>query len=285
MSELSEEGEEVMSIEPTTGTLQVAGGSLYYEVAGEGQAVVLLHASVADCGMWDRQFGEFARRYRVIRYDIRGFGRSKTSEVEFSHREDLHALLGHLGVERAYVVGASRGAQIAAEYAVEHSEVVSALVLVAGGLAGLGGEPTEAEMALIMEMDEAEEAGEWERVAAMDVRIWADGPLQPEGRAPEGLREKMRGMCLSNYTTHATQGMAQPLVPPVSKWLAEIEAPTLIVVGDYDVSTIQAMAGRLAEGIAGARQVVIAGTAHMVPMEKCEEFNEVVLGFFGELEK
>lgn len=274
-----------MPVEQTTGTLQVEGGSLYYEMAGDGQAVVLLHASVADSAMWDEQFGEFARRYRVICYDIRGFGRSKTEEVEFSHREDLHDLLRHLGVERVHVVGASRGAQIAAEYAVEHPEMVSALVLVAGGLGGLGGEPTEAEMALIMEMDAAEEAGEWERVAAMDVRIWADGPLQPEGRAPEGLREKMRGMCLNNYTTHATQGIAQPLVPPVSKRLAEIKAPTLIVVGDYDVSSIQAMVDRLAEGIAGARKVVIAGTAHMVPMEKYEEFNEVVLGFFGELEE
>lgn len=154
-------------------------------------------------------------------------------------------------------------------------------MLVAGGLGGLGGEPTEAEMALIMEMDAAEEAGEWERVAAMDVRIWADGPLQPEGRAPEALREKMRAMCLNNYTTHATQGKPQPLDPPVSRRLSEIKAPTLIVVGDYDVSTIHAMADRLEGGVAGARKVVIPGTAHMVPMEKYEEFNEVVLGFFG----
>ncbi len=281
----AQQTEETTSVQSTIGSLRVGGGSLSYEVAGVGHPLVLIHAGVADSTMWDDQFEEFAQRYRVIRYDTRGFGQSKTEDVEFSDRQDLHDLLKHLDVEMAHVIGISRGGQIAAEYTLEHSEMVSALVVVAAGLDGLQGEPTEAEMALFIESGAAEEAKDWAKAADMDVRIWGDGPLQPEGRFPETLREKMRRMCLNTYTTHATQGKPQQFNPPAGSRLAEINVPTLIVLGDYDVSPIITMSDQLEQGIAGASKVVISGTAHMVPMEKPQELNKTVLDFLDGLDK
>ena len=73
----------------TSGFVPVYNGSLYYEVAGSGRCVLLIHAGVADCTMWDAQFILFSQSYRVIRYDSRGFGRSYSDTTEFSNRQDI----------------------------------------------------------------------------------------------------------------------------------------------------------------------------------------------------
>src|SRR4051794_29214942 len=77
----------------TTGYAPVAGGRLYYEVAGDGHPLVLTHAAVAEHRMWDEQFPVFAQHYRTIRYDLRGFGQSSDAEEPFAYYQDLHDLL------------------------------------------------------------------------------------------------------------------------------------------------------------------------------------------------
>src|SRR5687768_2617463 len=228
-----------------TGYIETNGARLYYEVAGEGHPVVLMHAGVADHTMWEGQMEPFTAKYRVIHYDSRGFGKSTTEKVEYSDRQDLYDLLKHLRVDKAHLIGVSRSGQIATDFTLEHPEMVSALVTVAAGLGGLQGEPNEAEMALFNEMDEAEKAGDWERVAALDVRVWGDGPEQQEGRFPEPLREKMRLMCLNTYTTNTVQGLPQPLEPRAATRLPEIKVPTLVIYSDLDVSPVAEAAAAL----------------------------------------
>ena len=99
------------------GFAPVQRGRLYYEVAGEGLPVALIHAGICDLRMWDDQFSAFAARHRVIRYDVRGYGRSRTEDTEFSNRQDLADLLRHLGCQQAAVIGVSRGAMIAVDFA------------------------------------------------------------------------------------------------------------------------------------------------------------------------
>ncbi len=102
------------------GYVPVRNGELYYEVEGAGHPLVLIHAGVADHTMWDAQAPVFARRFRVIRYDTRGYGRSRTQDTEYSERQDLLDLLDHLGVPAAHVVGISRGGMIAIDFTLEH---------------------------------------------------------------------------------------------------------------------------------------------------------------------
>src|SRR5262249_13492382 len=116
------------AISPLNGFAEVEGGQLYYETAGTGHPLTLIHAGVADGRMWDDQFLTFAQHYRVIRYDARGFGRSRTESVSFSNRRDLYDLLRHLGVEKTYVMGVSRGGQIATDFTLERPEMVDALI-------------------------------------------------------------------------------------------------------------------------------------------------------------
>src|SRR4051812_46542248 len=96
--------------------IELNDAKLYYEVAGQGRAFVMLHAGIAHSAMWDPQFEHFARHYRVIRYDQRGFGKTVTRTKKFDRRADLLALLDHLDVERAIVMGCSMGGGIALDF-------------------------------------------------------------------------------------------------------------------------------------------------------------------------
>jgi pimeloyl-ACP methyl ester carboxylesterase len=277
-------------LQVTTGFLDVPGGQLYYEVAGTGHPLVFIHAGVADNRMWDEQFVPFAERYRVIRYDTRGFGKTRTEEVEFSNRQDLYDLLTHLGVEKAYVIGLSRGGQIAVDFTVEHPEMVAALIPAAAGLSGydqpLGdSDAVQQEAALFTRMEELWEKGAHDELQELEVHAWVDGPRQPVGRAASDVRERVREMNAGAYNRGEPEPKPQPLDPPAAGRLHEIAVPTLVLIGDLDELATQAMAEYMAQHIPGARKVVFPGAAHMVNMEQPERFNEVVLEFLDRVEK
>src|ERR1700680_2944693 len=121
----------------TTGIAAVNGTHLYYEMAGNGPPVVLIHGHGLDTRMWDEQFEAFAHRYRVIRYDVRGFGRSEIpSATAFSDADDLRSLLEHVGAQTAHVIGLSMGGRIALHYALEYPAATRSLLLVDSALDG-----------------------------------------------------------------------------------------------------------------------------------------------------
>lgn len=270
-----------MGMQRERGTVQVGGATLHYEAAGEGQALILLHAGVADHRMWDQPFAALAAHYRVVRYDARGYGASVTEDVEFSNREDLAHLMTHLGITQAHLLGVSRGGQIAVDFTLERPAMVSALVMVASGPGGFESpDPApQAESRQFDEMEAAWTAKDFEQLADLEVRFWVDGPGQPEDRVPARIREHVREMILHNYRTHTVEGKPQPLKPPAAGRLAEIAVPTLIMTGDLDTSHIRAAAGFMAEHIRGGRKVEIPGTAHMLSLEQPEAFIRVVMDF------
>jgi 3-oxoadipate enol-lactonase len=267
-----------------SGFAPVFRGQLYYEVAGSGHPVLFIHAGVADCSMWDDQFDFFSQYYQVIRYDTRGFGKSHTESTEFSHQQDILDLFKHLGVERACVIGISRGGQIAIDFTLEHPECVSALIPVAAGVSGFDYQPKENEKAkhefeLFTHMDELWERNAFDELADLEVHVWADGPSQPVGRASPKIREYIYKIVRTNYTRQDGQATAQPLSPPAAIRLGEILVPTLVLVGEYDTIGTLAMADKLGKEIQGARKMVFPHTAHMLPLEEPARFNEVVLNF------
>src|SRR3712207_9094174 len=110
------------------GRVRVDGAELYYEVGGEGQPLVLLHDGLLDRRVWDDQFVAFARLYRTIRYDRRGYGKSAATNPPFSAVSDLHHLLRHLGNHEAYPLGMPNGGKVALELALEPPGIVAPLV-------------------------------------------------------------------------------------------------------------------------------------------------------------
>jgi len=274
----------------TSGYAPVLGGELYYEQSGAGPAVILVHAGIADLRMWDDQLPALAERHTVVRYDARGFGRTRSEPVAFSNRQDLLALMDHLGLARAVLVGCSRGGMIALDTALEAPERVTALGWVCSGISGW--QPadelfTPEDIALYEAMEAAEAAHEHERTAELDVRLWVDGPRQPEGRAAEPVRRKVYEMALNNYRSHAhlfDAGLEpQPLEPPAVARLGELRIPVLAIVGELDSPATPAAAAVLAAAAPQTQIITYPDAAHLPNMERPERFNADLLAFLGKL--
>ena len=159
------------------------------------------------------------------------------------------------------------------------------LVLVGPGLSGH--EWSAASAQADREEERLFEAGDFNGAAEVSLRQWVDGPGQPPGRVEPGIRERVREMILRSYELYSDvlpegePGPVERLDPPAGTRLGEVRAPTLILVGDLDVPDILAICDRLETGIAGARKVVMHGTAHVPNMERPEEFNRLVLAFLS----
>jgi 3-oxoadipate enol-lactonase len=268
------------ALQPEAGFLNVQGAPLYYEVAGQGYPLLLIHAGVADSSMWDEQFQVFAERYKVIRYDLRGFGKSEFPAGFFTNHEDPVALLKFLNVKRAHVIGISFGGKIALDFTLVHPEMVGSLVLVAPSV---GGHKPPADVLRFGEEEEALlERGDLEGATELNLRMWVDGPKRMSEQVNPTVRRRVHDMQYHAFTVPIPDGAEElALQPPAITRLDEVGVPTLIMVGDYDIPDKFTLAQKLAEEIVRAQLAVIAGVAHMVNMEKPEEFNRVVLDFLS----
>jgi 3-oxoadipate enol-lactonase len=258
--------------------LDVPGGRLNYEVDGSGPAVVLVHAGVAHLRMWDEQVGAWRDRFQLIRFDCRGFGQTITEDVPFSNRDDIRRLLDHVGVERASVVGASRGGSISVDFAVENPDRVGALVLVGSGLGGFEGPDDGIDWD---DIDKLESEHRWDELVEREVQIWTDGISQPPDRVAPDVRRRMTEWGIENYRADQHAQKAQPLQPPAAGRLDEIAVPTLVTWGDLDVPSVAAAGEYMSTEIAGAQRHVFPGVAHMVNLERPAEFNRLVGDFLA----
>ncbi len=258
---------------PASGMAPVDGGNLYYELLGEGAPVVLIHGGNLDHRLWDDQFELYAREFRTIRYDVRGYGRSSSKDVPHRGYEDLRALLRHLEIPSVHLIGLSLGGRIAVDFALEYPEMVDSLVLVGPGLSGW---PFSSEThSFIGAILEAARAGDAERAA----ELWLESPyMAPAMEIPE-LRPRLRKLALDNSRLWTEGYQERRLTPPAVERLAEIDKPTLLVIGSRDVPDIHQIVEALEESIPASRKVTIEGAGHLPNMERPEEFNEAVLDF------
>ena len=264
----------------TTGYAEVYGARLYYEMMGDGYPLVLVHAGIADSRMWDDQFAVFAQRYRVIRYDIRGFGKSIMPPGSSSTSRDLHGLLQALGVAKAHLVGLSIGGGIAIDFTLQFPAMISTLVLVASGL---GGTQSSAEMQRAdTDVDAALEREGIDAAVEAENRLWVDGPKRTPDQVDPSVRTRVSEMNGALYRLPEVDAPRERLDPPAIGRLGEIHVPTLVIVGDGDVPDVIATADVLAHGIEDALKVVLPDVAHMVNMERPAEFNRLVLDFLGQ---
>lgn len=265
-----------------TGFLDVQAASLYYEIAGEGHPLLLLHAGIADSRMWDDQFPIFAQRYRTIRYDLRGFGQTRWEAGTFAAYEDPAALFHAFNVQKAHVIGISFGGKIALDFTLTHPELVASLVLVAPSIGGT--QPSEQIRRFFQEEDALVEKGDLQGATELNLRLWVDGPQRTPDQVNQTVRQRVYEMQYHAFTIPIPEGAdEQELQPPAITRLAEVCVPTLIIVGDLDLPDKLELTRQLVRSIPGARSEIIAGAAHMVTMEQPQEFNRLVLDFLGEL--
>jgi pimeloyl-ACP methyl ester carboxylesterase len=257
---------------------EVNGTRLYYEIAGSGHPLVLIHGFTLDTRMWDDQFEAFAQHYRVVRYDMRGYGKSAVpTDESYSQTDDLKALLEHLGIDLAHVLGQSRGGAVAIDFAPAYPEATSALVLVDPVL---GGHSWSQEAART-------DGAVWETAAKSGVEAgkaqWLAHPLFAPAQEKPEVAARI-GQMVSDYSGWhlINTDPVRYADPPAVQRLHEISTPTLVVVGERDLPDFHAIADTLQQ-IPDARKVVLPGVGHMCNMENPTKFNEVVLDFLADL--
>ena len=271
-------------VQTESGFAEINHARIYYQVAGEGEPFVMIHAGVADSRQWNNEFEHFADRFQVVRYDLRGYGKSEPVEGEFSHLQDLTALLDYLQIDQpAILMGCSAGGGLAMDLALEQPARVKALIMVDAGPGGLKLDvPTPAKF---KEVEQAYEAGDLDRVAEIETQIWFDGM----GRSPEQVNPAMRKLAYEmnrNALAHEAKGLGQRLpstrVPAVER-LGELRIPVLVIVGAQDIPYMPAAANYMVEKIPMAQKVIIEDAAHLPNMDQPGEFQRVVTKFLVDL--
>jgi 3-oxoadipate enol-lactonase len=271
-----------MAPDRTAGLVPVPGGQLYYEQAGEGPALLLIHSGFLDRRMWDPQFADYARTHSVIRYDLRGFGRSSHPEGNYIDAEDVQQLLDHLNVRHASVIGNSAGARVACDFAAGFPERVSALVLVAGGPADL--DPTPEEESRFMDtfpdrggrILELEQSGRRSEAVEKMLDVWAP-------RVDTDTRSRLRTIASENadafFALAQGSSHAQPPSYPVAETLKTSGVRLLSISGEHDLPALNMMMGRYAQQVPGARHLTLADGDHTASLSARTGFDVAVLGF------
>jgi len=266
----------LLCLVPVIATAQATSGTtpagIFYEASGVGEAVVLIHAFSVDRRMWAPQIASLEKRFRVIRYDQRGHGKSGDPSVPYAQHDDLRSVLDALGIDRATLIGLSAGATIAIDFAIAYPNRVARVVLASPGL---GGYVPSTPLTWTQPVFQAAGAGDAEKAA----RLWAETPIM-------ALRNDMTAaatvtdLVMSNVRlwTYKTNP-AQPLMPPAIKRLSEVKCPALVILGEQDLPHIKEIGGLLMNGISGARLVTIPRAGHLVNLDSVAAFNQAIDAF------
>ncbi|MFC4762684.1 alpha/beta fold hydrolase [Dyella koreensis] len=263
--------------------VEVDGAHLHAELAGQGEAITMLHGFLIDSGQWDVEFAAFADTHRVLRYDLRGFGRSSMPEAPFVHYEDLAAVLDAHGIERTALLGCSGGAAAALDFALAHPKRVSGLVLIGTGYWGrYPGSTPEARTFV-----DAFQRGNADAMLESSLYTFVDGPRRsPEQSAP-GARERVRAMSAWNFNRNDgywrhSQWQRDPQ-RSVLDHLAALRVPALIIVGEEDQPEYIELARELVNGMPHARLALIPDAGHHTNMEAPEIVMPLLRDFFDSL--
>ena len=247
-------------------TVPVPGGEVWAEdTGGGGTPLVFIHAGWATSRSWSPLTSLLAGRYRMIRYDQRGFGRSPAPTAAFSALGDLQSVLDHADIMRAVVVGHSGGGGIALELALAEPERVASLVLVAPGATD---QPWPEDDPYLGEFARLFEAGDRDGLVSLGLATWAaagdDAAVTAEVRAA--------------VAAFLTDGDLQQPGPATYERLGEVRAPAVMIRGDREYPMVAAGADAIASRIPGCRRVVVPGADHMLPLRVPDRLAEIIRG-------
>lgn len=274
------------AVEPTGGrVLETATASLAYDEQGTGEAVVLLHSGLVDRQMWDPQLRALASRFRTVRYDLQGYGRSSAT-APGTNREECLAVLDGLDIDQCHLVGASFGAEVALDVALGHPDRVRSLALLGPVIGGHDYEEESEEWERTVATYEASvaafERGDLERAADLEVELWVVGAGRTAAEVDGSVREFVHRLdleALRNDAGGRQRPDASDLEPPAIDRLRDLSVPMLAVVGEHDLPHVQDAVRRLVQEVPDARQVVIEAAGHLPSLEQPVEVTTALLAF------
>ncbi len=272
----------LMAYELKTGYVNVGNGYLYYEEAGEGIPLILVHGHSLDCRMWDGQFYVFARNYRTIRYDLRGYGKSspQSEDYQFTHVEDLVALMDSLHIDKAHIVGLSLGGYVGTDMLGWFPERMLSAVLASGNLRKSKGpsQPMTSDEAALR--DKEISALKARGVDAMK-KEWFEGLVASGGTLRDSIREPLWKMINDwdawqplHKEVRVTAGM--DAFEELKKKRPEV--PVLILEGCSENNRFPEHP-EILDYLPNAKMMVIDDCGHMLNMERPKEFNHILNEF------
>jgi 3-oxoadipate enol-lactonase len=247
---------------------ETAGARLRYRDDGSGPSVLFIHGWALDLELWELQAAGLAATHRVLRFDRRGFGLSSGIPSLRADVEDVGALLDHLGVSRAVLVGASHGARVALRVALGSPERVSALLL--------DGPPDElgtGRGALTVEIPldayrRLARSGNLEELR----RRWGEHPFTQLVSRDAAARQLLARM-LARYSGADLLEPAE--VPPALAALDALTLPVRVINGEHDLPSRRASGAALASAI-GGRHVSIPNAAHLPSLDNPDAYNQAL---------
>jgi pimeloyl-ACP methyl ester carboxylesterase len=253
----------------------VPGGQLAYTITGAGEPVVLIHGFSLDQRMWQPQIAALAADYQVVAYDLRGFGRSsRPAGAPYRHEADLAALLNHLEMPSAHLIGLSLGGAVALDFALTYPGRARSLLLADAVLRGFNWSEAQGKL----------DGAIWETAAreglAAAQAAWLRHPLfAPAFENPQAA--PLLRQIVSEYSGwhFVNADPIEHFQPQAAARLGELALPVLSVVGERDLPDFRVISRRLAAEIRGAREVVVPGAGHMVNLEAPAQFNALALQF------
>ena len=277
----------LMAYELKTGYVNVGNGYLYYEEAGEGIPLILVHGHSLDCRMWDGQFYVFARNYRTIRYDLRGYGKSspQSEDYQFTHVEDLVALMDSLHIDKAHIVGLSLGGYVGTDMLGWFPERMLSAVLASGNLRKSKGpsQPMTSDEAALR--DKEISALKARGVDAMK-KEWFEGLVASGGTLRDSIREPLWKMINDwdawqplHKEVRVTAGM--DAFEELKKKKPEV--PVLILEGRSENNRFPEHP-EILDYLPNAKMMVIDDCGHMLNMERPKEFNKILNEFLSGLD-
>jgi pimeloyl-ACP methyl ester carboxylesterase len=248
---------------------EVDGARLAWWSDGDGPPVVLVHAGVADARMWEPVLPALTPLHRIVRFDMRGFGRTRSTPGTFAPAGDLAGLLDALDIAEAHVVGASFGGLVALELAATQPQRVASLVLLAPALPDI--EPSPELLAFAEAEEQAIRVDQIDAAVDINVKMWA-ADSSPETRA---LVADMQRIAFDLQLRERAE--SDELEPPVSGRLSTIGVPTTIAVGDRDVVDFTQIAERLRRELPAATLHHIADAGHLLALDQPDAVAQLVL--------
>lgn len=251
----------------------IPNGTIAWEDQGRGAAVILLHGFSFDRSMWDPQVEALSRSYRVLRYDLRGFGESTPPSAPYSHTDDLAFLLDSCELDRVVLIGLSLGANIALEFASLFPDRIHHMVLASPGLPGH----------VWAEERPPDQVSRIARESGVEVAkiFWATHPIFAS-LVDSGRAGPLLAMIERYHGWHWRNDDPRAVPADLATRLPHIDVPTLVVSGGKDAIGYREIALRIADDMPRAEIAVIPDAGHVMSLEDPETFNALVLRFLDE---
>jgi pimeloyl-ACP methyl ester carboxylesterase len=266
---------ESQQISISSGYTNVKDGTLYYEMIGHGdETIVFIHDGLVHREVWDNQFSYFAKNYKVVRYDRRGYGRSPKPETTYSNVEDLHQVFNFLKINKAILIGMSAGGGLAIDFTLKHPNKVSSLIVVGAVVSGFSYSDH------FLTRGGRLQAADYANPEKLLKYFVKEDPYEIAPQNTE-VKEKLWKL-METYPQNidfSKNRLADQPERPAIEFLNEIQVSTLIIIGEFDIPDVFVHAGAIESGIPYAQKVIIQNAGHLVPIEQPKIFNEQISNF------